>query len=96
MEKQSKHFLLPWDNFAAAFGSHNHPTLVFQVRNKIQPCLIFCLFLECVIWKVQGVFSLSTLLLHKDTPAEPSAPEPAVFQLKKDQSLRFREYGEFS
>lgn len=37
-------FLLPWDHFAVAFGSQNHPTFVFQVRNEIQQCLIFCLF----------------------------------------------------
>lgn len=48
-------FLLPWNPFAAAFGSQNHPTFVFQVRNEIQECLMFCLFLDCVIWKVEGV-----------------------------------------
>lgn len=34
-------FLLPLDHFAVAFGSQNHPTFVFQVRNEIQQCLIF-------------------------------------------------------
>lgn len=43
-----------------------------------------------------GVFSLSTLPLHEDTPAEPSVPGPGVSQWKKDQSLQVGEDGEFS
>lgn len=94
--KTAQAFLLPWDHFAAAFGSQNHPTFVFQVRNEVQQCLMFCLVLDCVIWKVEGVFSLSTLPLHEDSPAEPSVPGPGVSQWKKDQSLQLGEDGEFS
>lgn len=43
-KETARAFSLSWNNFAVAFGSQNHPTFVFQVRNEIQQCLFFVCF----------------------------------------------------